>query len=94
MVLAWDENKDRLNRQKHGLSFEFAARVFEDPGAVSYRDRFVDGEQRWHTIGLTGGMMIVLVVHTARDENGEEKLRIISARKADRRERAIYDSSV
>jgi len=91
MVFVWDENKNRINRRKHGVSFEAAARVFEDPQAVSYVDRVVDGEPRWHTIGLAGGIALVLVVHTVEEENGEE-IRIISARKAGPGERAIYQS--
>jgi len=93
MVFAWDTAKDRVNRRKHGVSFETAARVFEDPQAVSYLDQFVDDEERWHTIGLVGGITLLLVVHTSEEENGEEKVRIISARKANGGERALYQST-
>jgi uncharacterized DUF497 family protein len=92
MVFAWDETKNRVNRRKHGVSFESAVRVFEDPAAVSYVERVVDGQPRWHTIGLAGGILILLVVHTVEAENGEEKIRIISARKAALGERALYES--
>lgn len=92
MIFAWDERKSRINRRKHGVSFEAAARVFEDPAAVSYVERVVDGEARWHTIGWAGGIVVLLVVHTVEEEHGEEKVRIISARKAYPRERALYDS--
>jgi uncharacterized DUF497 family protein len=92
MVFAWDAGKDRVNRWKHGVSFETAARVFEDPHAVSYPDRVVDEEERWHTIGQAGGIALLLVVHTSEEEHGEEKIRIISARKASSRERSLYDS--
>ena len=92
MWLAWDANKDRINRRKHGVSFETAARVFEDPLSVSYLDRTVDDEQRWHTIGQAGGIVLLLVVHTSEEQHGEEEIRIISARKASSRERALYDS--
>jgi uncharacterized protein len=85
--------KDRVNRRKHGVSFETAARVFEDPQAVSYSDRVVDEEERWHTIGQAAGITLLLLVHTIEGENGEEKIRIISARKASPRERALYDST-
>jgi uncharacterized DUF497 family protein len=90
MVFAWDENKNRINRRKHGISFETAARIFEDPGVVSYRDREVDKEERWHAIGCAGGIAILLVVHTSEEPHGEEEIRIISARKASPRERALY----
>jgi uncharacterized protein len=55
---------------------------------------FVDGQERWHTIGLAGGITVLLVIHTIEEENGEEKIRIISARKADPSERALYEPSV
>jgi len=92
MVFAWDEAKDRINRRKHGVSFETAALVFDDPNAVSYRERVVGTEQRWHTIGLAGGIVVLLVVHTSEEQNDEEEIRIISARKASSRERALYDA--
>jgi len=92
MTFVWDENKSRINRRKHGVSCEAAVRVFEDPAAVSYVERVVAGQERWHTIGLAGGIVVLLVVHTVEEENGEEKVRIISARKASPRERAFYES--
>ncbi len=92
MIFAWDENKNRINRKKHGVSFEAAAQVFDDPHAVSYIERVVDGQERWHTIALAGGVAVLLVVHTLEEEDGEEKIRIISARKAYPRERALYES--
>jgi uncharacterized DUF497 family protein len=83
---------NRINRRKHRISFELAVRVFEDPAAVSYVERVVDGQECWHTIGITGGTLVLLVVHTVEEENGEEKVRIISARKPAHRERALHDS--
>ena len=78
------------NRRKHGISFETAARIFEDPNVVSYRDRVVDDEERWHAIGCAGGIAILFVVHTSEEQHGEEEIRIISARKASPGERALY----
>jgi uncharacterized protein len=92
MVFVWDENKNRINRRKHDVSFESAARAFEDPHAVSYVERVVGGQEPWHTIGLASGMIVLLVVHTVEEENGEEKIRIISARKGAHIDRALYDS--
>jgi uncharacterized DUF497 family protein len=94
MLFAWDEHKNRINRRKHGVSFEAAVRVFEDPGAVSFVERVVEGQERWHTIGVAGGIAILLVVHTVEEENGKEKVRIISARKAAPRECALYHAPV
>jgi uncharacterized DUF497 family protein len=90
MVFASDESKNRINRRKHGVSFETAARIFEDPNVVSYPDRVVDEEDRWHAIGCAGGIAILLVVHTSEEPYGEEEIRIIPARKASSRERALY----
>ena len=94
MVFVWDDLKNRTNQRKHDVSFETAAIAFYDPGAISYPDRFVDGDERWHLVGIVGSMTLLLVVHTIREEHGEEEIRIISARKANRRERALYDAPV
>lgn len=97
MIFAWDEKKNLANMRKHGISFELAARVFDDPLAISYLDSISDGEERWHTIGSIQGIVIVLVVHTFQEQNdaespSAEEFRIISARKASKRERAAYES--
>ena len=92
MRFEWDSEKNRRNQAKHdGLDFETAARVFNDPHLILAKDRVVEGEQRWHAIGTVSGA-VLLVVHTGYedDENGEEVIRIISAREADQRERRIY----
>ncbi len=93
MRFVWDERKSRSNRAKHKVSFETAKLVFEDPFAISIQDRTVEGEQRWQTLGLAGGVVILLVAHTYEDENGEEVIRIVSARKATPRERMIYEQA-
>jgi len=92
MRFVWNEKKSRRNRAKHGVSFETAQMVFADPLALSILDRVVDGEERWQTLGLIAGAVVVLVAHTVEEKNGEEEIRIISARKATRREREIYEN--
>ena len=80
MRWAWDSRKDRINQRDHGLSFATAQYVFDDPLAASRVDPDPD-EQRWITIGVVGGVTI-LVVHTwpEPDDNiGEDVGRIISA---------------
>jgi hypothetical protein len=87
----WDWEKDRANRTKHGLGFKIAARVFDDPTAISRRDPYQE-EERWRTIG-TVRTSIVFVVHTWPDDNwptGGDAGRIISARKATAEERKAY----
>lgn len=91
MRFEWDEGKNRINQAKHdGLDFETAARVFNDPQIILAKERIVEGEERWHVIGAVAGA-VILVVHTYREEDdGEEIIRIISAREANQRERRIY----
>jgi uncharacterized DUF497 family protein len=91
VIFEWDPDKDAWNYVKHGIRFETAAMVFDDPYHVSQLDRVVDGEERWRTMGLIGGLVIVIVAHTYREQNGEETVRIISARKATKRERKHYE---
>ncbi|MBZ5574243.1 MAG: BrnT family toxin [Acidobacteriia bacterium] len=88
MEFTWDERKNRVNRRRHGISFETAVLVFDDPHHVSVQDREVDGEERWQTIGIVGGLHVLLVAHTVDEE--EEVIRILSARKATPRERHFY----
>ena len=87
----WDSVKAVANYQKHGIRFEEAALVFDDPFHLSAQDRFENGEYRWQTIGTVKGCLVVLVAHTIRFENGSEVIRIISARKAERSERRRYE---
>jgi uncharacterized protein len=92
MRFDWDAGKSRSNQKKHvGIDFETASRVFADPSLMLRKDRVIDGEQRWHGIGAVR-KAVLLVVHVYLEENpnGEEVIRIISAREADLRERRIY----
>ena len=89
----WDDNKNSTNQTKHGVSFEQAAYVFMDPFHLSVQDRLEGGEVRWQTIGTVGGIALILVAHTINSESAEtEIIRIISARKATRRERSRYEN--
>ena len=91
MRWTWDPDKAAANRAKHGLSFETAVLVFDDPLHVSRPDPHPDAD-RWHTIGLVGSVLL-LVVHTwpEETEKGESVGRIISARKATAHERKAYE---
>ena len=88
----WDEAKNEANLRTHGLGFEAAVFVFDDPMSATLEDPY-SHEHRWRTIGMVG-TQIVMVVHTWPDfdiETGEAIGRIISARKATRREREAYE---
>ena len=92
MRFDWDPEKARENYRKHGVLFETAAQVFDDPEFVMYLDRDVDGEERWHTIGRVLGLLVLLVVHTFEEEDEEEIVRIISAREVTAHERRLYEN--
>jgi len=93
MRFEWDEDKDRRNREKHGLGFETAMGVFDDPLRITSFDRLVDGEERFWAIGALKAKLtaIAVVVYTIRRRRGEEVIRIISARNATRTERTAYE---
>ena len=92
MKFEWDESKNRLNQQKHGVSFETAKMVFNDPLQISKLDyRFSYFEERWITIGVTKEMQILVVANLFFTDDGEEIIRIISARNANPKERATYE---
>jgi uncharacterized DUF497 family protein len=86
----WDSKKNAKNRRKHdGISFEVATLVFNDPCFLLELDRTDEyGEERWHATGMIqiapDPFLVLLVVHVYREENdGQETIRIISARPAD-----------
>ena len=92
MRWAWDDNKNRINRRKHRLSFETAQLVFDDPLAAHRPDADSD-EERWHTIGMISGVVVV-VAHTwpeLQPGSHVEVGRIISARKATTHERRAHE---
>ncbi|HEY6434643.1 MAG TPA: BrnT family toxin [Acetobacteraceae bacterium] len=92
----WDEDKNQANRRKHDVGFEEAAQVFLDPLHLSDQDRIEGGEQRWRTFGLSAGLVLLMVAHTTAEEDVEgeivEVIRIISARRANRKERHRYEN--
>jgi uncharacterized DUF497 family protein len=91
-VYEWDEDKNRSNKVKHGISFELATKAFEDPFVVSRYEGNEGGEDRYRILGLVNGVMILLVAFTDREVGlGDHVTRIISARRADRSERRIYE---
>jgi uncharacterized protein len=91
----WDPAKAAINLRKHAISFDIALRVFADPFALTEQLRVERDEQRWQTLGTVEGHLLVLVAHTIRDEEEDDQpievIRIISARRADRKERQRYE---
>jgi uncharacterized DUF497 family protein len=87
----WDPKKAKANWSRHRVSFEQARDVFKDTMALDEPDEREDyGEERWNRIGLVEGRLLV-VTYTERDDGeGDEIIRIISARPAERRERSRY----
>lgn len=84
----WDVVKNEVNRLEHGIDFETAVRVFDDPFSMTRSDPYLD-ETRWRTMGRIGSV-VVMVIHTW-PETEEGSGRIISARKATRLERKAYE---
>jgi hypothetical protein len=89
MTYEWDEAKNRRNVAKHGLAFEDAEQVFAGPCVTLEDDRFDYGEERLITLGLLAGRLVV-IAHAPRGET----TRIISMRKANRREKEIYQKQL
>jgi len=87
MEFEWNPDKAETNIEKHGVSFQEAATVFNDPLSVTFPDPDHSiGENRYVIIGVSRFGQLLVVAHTDRGE----KIRIISARKATRQERAFY----
>lgn len=93
MRFEWDGNKNRQNLLKHGIRFETATLAFDDPHSLTKRDLFFHDEERWITIGAIGIRSVLFVVHAWREEDGEDIIRIISARAATQRERKAYEEA-
>ena len=91
MEFEWDEVKNSINKQKHNIDFADAVHVFIDSKRVYRKDSRKDKnyeEDRFQTIGLTK-FGVLMVVYTFRDRN--QVIRLISARKANKREKKAYD---
>ena len=88
MDFSWDARKAKANRRKHGVSFDEASTVFNDPLAVTGADPDHSlGETRWITFGISKSDWILAVAH---NDDGEI-IRIISARVATRAERRFHE---
>ncbi len=91
MKFEWDKNKENSNIKKHDVTFEQASYVFADKYALNkYDTEHSDDEDRWILLGKSLNETLLLVVHTFKDSEGIEFVRIISARKATKSEKQIY----
>lgn len=86
MDFEWDSTEARANKAKHRVTFEEAITVFFDPARILDIDETDQDDERWWTIGLAGSRLF-FVVYTERDN---DVIRIISARKASKREERTY----
>ena len=87
MEYQWDPEKAASNLEKHGVDFADVVGVFEDEWALTVKDEVVEGEQRFATLGTDFLERVLVVVYTHR--GGE--IRLISARRATRKERRTYE---
>ena len=92
MIYEWNEEKNKLNIEKYGITFEEAKEVFEDPFQIAKLDkRFSYFEERWVTVGSTKKYQLLVVANLFFTDDGEEIIRIVSARKANKSERESYE---
>ena len=91
LLFEWDTHKARKNEETHGVSFDEASTAFRDTLSLTIRDPLhSDEEDRFILIGNSGTNRLLVVVHTERGEN----IRIITARKATKKERKQYEKNV
>ena len=81
----WDEEKNRANRRKHGIGFEEASAIFDGP-VLSLEDDRDNTDLRERSYGLLGGIVVVCVIHTERND----RIQMISVRKATSHERTLF----
>lgn len=93
MEFEWDEAKAKANLRKHGVAFEDAVELFDDPLHLTQPAKVVDGEKRFKTTGYADAYALLTVVHVVRGTAAGEIVRIISARPASRRERRSYEQN-
>ena len=95
LSFVWDEEKNKKNIRKHGISFSVAARVFEDDLRLEYPDpEHSQDEERYLTIGLVHDVLTVVYCDRENIFTGRTDIRIISARLATKLERNAYNNSI
>ncbi len=94
MRFTWDPGKNRTNQRIHGVSFESVVPLFFDESSLQKDDREVEGEHRRWLVGWSHSLAVLVVVYVEQEQDGEEIVRIISARKATRSERLEFEASL
>jgi hypothetical protein len=90
LTFEWDEQKDLSNQRKHGVSFDEARTVFNDPRSITIADeQHSDDEDRYIDVGTSLRGRVIVVSYTERGPN----IRIISCRKATKLERKTYEQA-
>ena len=90
MKFEWDENKNEANVRKHGIDFNDIPEIFDGPMIINYDDRIDYNEERYIGIGVLRNIIAVVVFA----EIGEDVIRIISARKANKHESKIFEKEI
>jgi uncharacterized DUF497 family protein len=90
MTFEWDPDKARSNLAKHGVSFELATRVWDDPLVEIMLNSVVDSQERWAAVGAVATLLLV-VIRSFPEPTDDQSIRIISARKATPSERRRYE---
>jgi uncharacterized DUF497 family protein len=90
MKFEWDEPKRKLNLKNHGIDFEDITSIFDAPMLTALDSREDYGEDRWIGVGIVRNIVLVIVF----TERGNDKIRIISARKATKNERQAFDKKI
>ena len=92
----WDELKAAANVRKHGVSFELASTVFNDPRLLSIADlEHSEAEERWFSVGCaSNGAMLSIVYVWSESDPATTKIRLIMARQATRNEIRHYEESL
>jgi uncharacterized DUF497 family protein len=90
MDVVWDPAKARANLKKHGVRFADAELVLFDPSALTIEDKDSETQQRFVTIGRDATGTVLVVVHAYQDEG----IRLLSARRASRKEIHVYEEGI
>ena len=94
MLFEWDQKKNVSNTKKHGISFELAASIFDDPFHLSALDKKRLNEERWITLGQSITGRLLVVIHTYKETVEHEIIRIISTREATKKEKKRYEEGI